>query len=124
MGVTSPSVEMKPGWAYTMPRNSSTSAKLRRAWMPPAVAQAPIVTRTWEAARTAWMRSASAGVVIEPSTSDTSYGPWTEALDASRKYETSTRSAMSSSSSSQLSSVSWQPSHEANFHTASEGLDR
>src|SRR5215471_1922528 len=33
----------------------------------------------------------------------------------------SSRSAMARSSSSQSSNVSWQPSHEANFHTASLG---
>src|SRR6516162_8369585 len=55
--------------------NSWTSAKFRRAWMPPAVAQAPIVTRRRERRRTRRIRSASAGVVIEPSTSERSYGP-------------------------------------------------
>jgi len=37
--------------------------------MPPALAQAPMLTSTFETRRTAWMRSASCGVVIEPSTS-------------------------------------------------------
>ena len=43
---------MYSGWAYTTERNSSTSAKLRSAWMPPAVAQAPIVTSRRDACRT------------------------------------------------------------------------
>ncbi len=55
-----------------MERYSATSAKLRSAWMPPLVAQAPIVTKRREALRTSWMRSASAVVVTEPSTSETS----------------------------------------------------
>ena len=49
-----------------------TSAKLRRAWIPPAVAQAPMQTRTREAARISAMRRASRSVVTDPSTSDTS----------------------------------------------------
>ena len=40
---------------------SSTSAKFRSAWIPPAVAQAPIVTRRRDLARTSWIRSASCG---------------------------------------------------------------
>ena len=40
--------------------NSSTSAKFRSAWIPPAVAQAPIVIRVRELARTWRIRSASA----------------------------------------------------------------
>src|SRR5215475_6467064 len=65
------------------------------------------------------MRSASLGVVIEPSTSDRSYGPLTTARDASTKYAISISSATVSSSSSQSSRLNWQPSHEANFQTAS-----
>ena len=72
MGVDSSRVLMYSGWAYTTEVNSSTSLKLRSAWMPPAVAQAPMVTRKREARRTSWMRSASWGVVIEPSTSERS----------------------------------------------------
>ena len=51
---------------------SSTSAKFRSAWMPPEVAQAPIVTSLRDFARTSLIRSASSGVVIEPSTSERS----------------------------------------------------
>ena len=40
-----------------------------KTWIPPAVAQAPIVTRKRDCLRTCWMRSASCEVVIEPSTS-------------------------------------------------------
>ena len=47
---------------------SSTSAKLRSAWIPPAAAQAPIVIRRPEAARISRMRRASSAVVIDPST--------------------------------------------------------
>src|SRR5215813_7192115 len=65
------------------------------------------------------MRSASCGVVTEPSTSDRSYGPLTIALDASTKYAICIASATASNSSSQSSRLNWQPSHEANFHTAS-----
>src|SRR5512140_2745390 len=68
------------------------------------------------------MRSASCGVVIEPSTSDTSYGPLATAREASGKFAISTAPAIASSPRSQSSSASWQPSHEANFHTASFGL--
>src|SRR5512133_67986 len=91
--------------------------------MPPAVAQAPIVTSTCEAARTSLIRSASSAVVIEPSTSETSYGPATVALEASRKCAISTRSASARSSSSTSRRLNWQPSHELNFHTASVGRD-
>jgi hypothetical protein len=45
---------------------------LRSAWIPPAVAHAPIDTSTFECRRIAWIRSASCGVVIEPSTSEMS----------------------------------------------------
>src|SRR5215469_1909731 len=89
--------------------------------MPPAVAQAPIVTSTLDWALISLIRRASAAVVMEPSTSDRSYGPGSTWLDASRKCEICTASARSSSSSSQSSSVSWHPSHEANFHTAKLG---
>ncbi len=54
---------------------SSTSAKFFSAWMPPAVAQAPIVTSFRERRRTSLIRSASCAVVTEPSTSERSYGP-------------------------------------------------
>ena len=64
--------------------NSRTSAKLRSAWMPPAVAQAPIVTRRFDCARTSRIRSASSRVVTEPSTSDRSYGP---VADRARRLE-------------------------------------
>src|SRR6266702_4151273 len=68
------------------------------------------------------MRSASCGVVMEPSTSERSYGPLTTAREASRKLAISSSSATASSSSSQSSRLNWQPSQEANFHTASRGL--
>src|SRR5512135_1017323 len=68
------------------------------------------------------MRSASCGVVIDPSTSDTSYGPLATAREASGKFAISIAPAIASSSRSQSSRVSWHPSHEANFHTASFGL--
>ena len=63
----------------------ATSAKFFSAWIPPAVAQAPIVISVFDCFRTWRIRSASCAVVIEPSTSDTSYGPGFVALDASRK---------------------------------------
>jgi hypothetical protein len=97
------------------------SAPLRSAWMPPAVAHAPMVTSRPDWRRMSTMRSASWAVVIEPSTSDTSYGPSTIVDVASGKYEMATRSATASSSSSQSSRLSWQPSHDANFHTARVG---
>src|SRR6516164_4261417 len=90
--------------------------------MPPLVAHAPIVTRYLDARRIRWMRSSSCGVVMEPSTSERSYGPFTIHREASAKFATSTLSAIASSSSSQSSNVNWQPSHDANFHTASLGL--
>ena len=43
---------MYSGVAYTAAVNSRTSLKLRSAWMPPAVAQAPIVTRKRDCLRT------------------------------------------------------------------------
>src|SRR6478672_7806004 len=102
--------------------NSRTSAKLRSAWMPPAVAQAPIVTRKRDILRTSWMRSASCAVVIEPSTRERSYGPLTTARDASGKLAISTAPATASKSSSQSSRLNWQPSNDENFQTASFGL--
>jgi len=45
---------------------------LRSAWIPPAVAHAPMVTRIRDWSRIRRMRSASCGVVIDPSTSETS----------------------------------------------------
>src|ERR1700756_543022 len=94
------------------------SAKLRSACTPPAVAHAPMVTSSLDCSRISRMRCSSWWVVIDPSTSDTSYGPPTIALDASAKVAICTWSARVSSSSSQSSRVSWQPSQEANFHTA------
>ena len=102
--------------------NSETSAKLRSAWIPPDVAHAPIVMSAPDWRRISWIRSASCGVVIEPSTSERSYGPSTTALVASRKSEMSIWPVIASSSSSRSSSVSWQPSHDANFQTASVGF--
>src|SRR3990172_11346180 len=102
--------------------NSFTSLTLRSAWMPPAVAQAPIVTRSFDAVRIARMRSASFAVVIEPSTRERSYGPLTSAREASRKSAITSRAATASKSSSQFSRVNWQPSQDANFQTASLGL--
>src|SRR6478672_6968154 len=90
--------------------------------MPPAVAQAPMVTRKRDMRRTSWMRSASCGVVIDPSTSERSYGPFTTARDASGKLAISTAPASASSSSSQSSRLNWQPSQDENFQTASFGL--
>src|ERR1022692_1317378 len=97
------------------------SAKFRSAWMPPVVAHAPMVTSVADCSRIRRMLSASLGVVTEPSTSETSYGPgrWVEV--ASVKWTMSTSAASASSSSWQSSRVSWQPSHEASFHTASFG---
>src|SRR5215470_8978702 len=71
-GVEVASVEMYSGRAYTTEVNSTTSAKLRSAWIPPEVAHAPIETRNFEAARISVIRRASRSVVTEPSTSDTS----------------------------------------------------
>src|SRR5271166_1555244 len=68
------------------------------------------------------MRSASWGVVMEPSTSERSYGPLTTAREASGKLAISTASATASSSSSQSRRLSWHPSQEENFQTASLGL--
>src|SRR3990172_6731127 len=102
--------------------NSFTSLTLRSAWMPPAVAQAPIVTRSFDAVRISRMRSASFAVVIEPSTRERSYGPLTTVRDASRKSAITNRATTASKSSSQFSRVNWQPSHDASFQTASFGL--
>src|SRR5918911_4305296 len=102
--------------------NSLTSLKLRNAWIPPEVAQAPIVTRYFEARRTSRILSLSCGVVIDPSTNDISYGPCTIALEASGKFAISTSPATARISSSQSRNVNWQPSQEANFHTAIFGL--
>ena len=75
IGVDVASAEIYSGRAYTIEVNSWTSAKLRRACTPPAVAHAPIVTSVRDISRTCRIRSASSAVVIEPSTRDTSYGP-------------------------------------------------
>src|ERR1700693_3225386 len=72
IGVEVSSVSMNSGRAYTAWVNSRTSLKLRSAWMPPAVAQAPMVTRARDCRRTVCRRCASCGVVTEPSTSDRS----------------------------------------------------
>jgi sulfhydrogenase subunit delta len=50
---------MYSGRAYTCRANSFTSPQFRSAWMPPAVAHAPMVTRCLHCARTARIRSAS-----------------------------------------------------------------
>ena len=102
--------------------NSLTSRKFRSAWIPPAVAQAPIVTRTLDARRIWWILSASCGVVIDPSTSARSYGPFPTARDASRKFAISISPVTARSSSSQSRRLSWQPSQEASLKTASRGF--
>jgi len=51
---------------------SLTLPKFRSGLDAPAVAQAPIVTSSFDERRTRWMRSASCGVVIDPSTSEMS----------------------------------------------------
>src|SRR5215468_11579018 len=99
-----------------MDKNSLTLAKFRSAWITPAVAQAPTVTRERDALRTFRIRSASCFVVIDPSTSDRSYGPLMTVLEASRKYAISIWFANVSSSSSQERTLSWHPSQDANFH--------
>src|ERR1700746_2107972 len=68
------------------------------------------------------MRSASCGVVIEPSTSERSYGPFNTAREASGKLAISTSPARASNSSSQSSRLSWHPSQDENFQTASLGF--
>ena len=101
--------------------NSSTSAKLRSAWMPPAVAQAPIVTRDFEARRTSLDplgvvrrgdRALDEREVV--GTADGRARGLEEVGDLDRAGD-------ASSSSSQSSRLSWQPSQEANFQTASLG---
>ena len=72
IGVDVASVEMYCGEAYTAAMKSSTSWKLRSAWIPPAVAHAPIVTSRFETRRISRMRCSSAAVVTEPSTSERS----------------------------------------------------
>src|SRR5207248_3919738 len=89
---------------------------------PPEVGQAPIVTRYLEARRTCPILSTSCGVVIDPSTNDRSYGPCTMALEASGKFAIWTSPATARISSSQSRNVNWQPSQEANFHTAIFGF--
>jgi hypothetical protein len=61
------------------------SPQLRSAWMPPAVAQAPMVMRKRLSARTRTTRRASSGVVMLPSTNAMSYGPRFCRLRASGK---------------------------------------
>jgi hypothetical protein len=61
------------------------SAKFRSAWMPPAVAQAPMEISRRERARISRMRSASSAVVIDPSTIDRSYSPCGRSRPASVK---------------------------------------
>ena len=63
---------MYSGRAYTAAVKSATSAKFRSAWMPPAVAHAPMVISVRDCSRICRIRSASCAVVTEPSTSETS----------------------------------------------------
>ena len=91
------------------------------AWIPPAVAHAPIVTSRWVTARSRAISSACSGVLIEPSTNRTSYGPADDARSPRRTRRGRPGSAIASSSSSRSRSVSWQPSHEANFTTPIRG---
>src|ERR1051326_3662763 len=51
IGVEVASVLMYCGDAYTAATNTFTSAKLRSAWIPPAVAHAPIVIRNFDCRR-------------------------------------------------------------------------
>ena len=82
-----------------------------------------MVTSFAENLRTWRIRSTSSGVVIEPSTIDTSYGPSTVARVASRKYAISTPSGERAAARPRSRACeSWQPSHDANFQTASFGL--
>ena len=79
----------------------------------------PDLLRPWT--RMSPQQVKGSGVVIEPSTSERSYGPPAIALDASAKWAISTAPATASSSSSQSSRLSWQPSQEANLNTPSLG---
>ena len=66
---------MYSGCAYTTDVNSRTSAKLRSAWIPPAVAQAPIEMTRSEARGPRGCARCRRRVVIDPSTIERSYGP-------------------------------------------------
>ena len=90
--------------------------------MPPAVAQAPIVTSSGRGSRRSrTISSACSGVLIEPSTRRTSNGPDERREVASANSTMSNRSAIASRSSSRSRSVSWQPSHDANLTTPTRG---
>ena len=91
--------------------------------MPPEVAQAPIVTSRRDLARTSRIRSASCGRRDRALDQREVVG----ALDRRRGSPRGSRRSRSgpaseTSSSSKSSRVSWQPSQEANFQTASFGL--
>ena len=81
-----------------------------------------MVTSARERRRTSWMRSASCGVVIEPSTSDRSYGPATIAPRRLGEIGDLDRAGDGEQLVLAIEQLSWQPSQEANFQTASFGL--
>ena len=112
-----PACGCTPG-GRTRPTELPTSAKFRSAWIPPAVAQAPIVTRRAGHAPDLRIRSVSCSGGDRPLHDREVVGP-RRRRGASGKYAMSTCPASASNSSSQSSSVSWQPSQEANFQTAS-----
>ena len=87
-------------------RPSRTPRSSRASWSPHAIAM---------------ISSACSGVLTEPSTNRMSNGPDERFDVASANSTMSTRSAIASSSSSRSSSVSWQPSHEANLTTPIRG---
>ena len=99
-----------------------TSVKLRSAWIPP-----PWHRRRWSRATFEELRTGSdaLGVVRRADRAlDERHvvGALDPAREASRKLAISTAPATASSSSSQSRRLSWQPSQEANFQTASFGL--
>ena len=94
MGVEVSKVLMYSGWAYTIEMKSSTSAQFFSDWIPPAVAQAPIVIKVVDMERISPMRAASCSVVTDPSTMERSYGPGDSARVASGKYAISIAPAM------------------------------
>ena len=104
--------------------NASTSRKFRSAWMPPAGRAGADRDQVLRAvARTSLIRSASCGVrdrALRPATGRSRRSPPFASPLGNRPM--STAPATASSSSSRSSRLSWQPSQEANFQTASRGL--
>ena len=102
--------------------NSPTSAQLRRAWMPPEVAQAPMATRNLQSRRTWRMRCSSSAVETLPFDQADVVGRRQHAAARLQEVRDLHRPDDVQQLVLQIQRLNWQPSQLENLYTASLGL--